>query len=303
MDKYLDECLTSLVKQTFRDFEIIVINDGSKDNSQIIIDKYKKKYSKLIRSFSYPNQGISVTRNIGIEKARGEYITFIDSDDYVSEAFLEKMYNCLLDNDADMVVCDYYKVFDDHIEEFKVADFEPSNTRDNPGLIFKINTSPWNKLYKKSLFNEEKFEKIKYEDLLLIPKIVCSCKKIVKLGECLNYYRIRGCSETTIVDERVFDILKILEKLDIYFEKNNYLDKAYQEIEYFNIYRIVMYIIQQRYQKNKEIANKYIRDSYKFMEERFPDWRKNKYYREKSLLKRMIETNEFLAKIYVKMWR
>ena len=88
MEKYLGECLSSLARQTFNDYEVIVINDGSTDSSEEIIAYYKKEYPKIFKSYSFKNQGISKTRNIGIEKANGEYLTFIDSDDYVEKTFL-----------------------------------------------------------------------------------------------------------------------------------------------------------------------------------------------------------------------
>ena len=105
MEKYLGICLSSLIHQTFKDFEIIVINDGSTDNSEQIIDDYKKQYPKLIKTYSFPNQGISKSRNYGIKVSRGKYITFIDSDDYVDVTFLEEMYNQIEKTNSDICVC------------------------------------------------------------------------------------------------------------------------------------------------------------------------------------------------------
>src|SRR5574344_2022066 len=91
VEKYLPKCLDSLVNQTLQDIEIIVVNDGTKDNSQKIIDKYAKKY-KNIKSYIKENGGLSDARNYGVAKANGEYISFIDSDDYIDKKMLEKMY-------------------------------------------------------------------------------------------------------------------------------------------------------------------------------------------------------------------
>lgn len=302
-EQYLEKCLSSLVNQNFSDYEIIVINDGSWDNCGEIISYYKKEYPKLIKSFSFENQGISKTRNYGLGVARGEYVAFVDSDDYVETTFLSDMYDRITPFDADICVCDYYTVNEnEEVKEFKLCDFEESNIKNNPQLLFKINSSPWNKLYKKSLFKYLKFENIKYEDLLLIPKLICNSEKIVKLNKCLNYYRIREKSETTIVDKRVFDILKILEDLNYYFKREKLFDSFYQEIEYFNIYRITMYVIQQRYQKDKKVRNKFINDCFLYLDNNFPNWRKNIYYRDRNFLKKMIESNKFLAKTYVNFY-
>ena len=303
MEKYLETCLSSLVKQTLKDIEIIVINDGSTDKSMDIIDYYKKKYPKLIKAYSFNNQGISLTRNYGIDIAKGKYITFIDSDDYVEITFLEEMYNKIMEDDYDICVCDYYTVNEkEDIKEVKLEDFGSSSIKENPQLLWKINSSPWNKLYKKELFKELNFEVIKYEDLLLLSKLLCSSKKIIKLNKYLNYYRIRENSETTVVDKRVFDILKILNKLNDYFKKIDMFDSYYQEIEYFNIYRVMMYVVQQRYQKNKDIREEFIEDSFKFLNDNFPNWKENIYYKDRNKLKKLIESNKFLAKLYVNLY-
>lgn len=304
MENYLDLCLSSLVHQTFKDYEIIVINDGSTDISLDIIKNYEKEFPKRFRTFSFKNQGISKTRNYGIKVARGKYITFIDSDDYVDITFLEDMYNKIKENDSDICVCDYYTFTDKNkVSEVKLTDFEDSSIENNPQLLWKINSSPWNKLYKKDLFKNLKFEDIKYEDLLLIPKILCESKRIVKLNKCLNYYRIRENSETTTVDERVFDILKILDDLNNYFKKKKLFDKFYLEIEYFNIYRVTMYIIQQRYQKDKDIRRRFVEFGFAFLNNNFPNWRKNIYYKKRNVFKRIIESNKFLSSRYINLYR
>ena len=104
-EKYLAKCLDSLVNQTLKDIEIIVVNDGTKDNSEKIINKYLKKYSK-IRYYKKENGGLSSARNYGIELANGEYVGFVDSDDYVKDGMFSKMYECAIKNNSDIVVCD-----------------------------------------------------------------------------------------------------------------------------------------------------------------------------------------------------
>ena len=108
VEKYLEKCLDSLVNQTLKDIEIIIVNDGSLDNSQEIIDKYAKKH-KTIKSYIKENGGLSDARNYGIKQASGKYISFIDSDDYVKENMYELMYNKLEEKNlkvSDYVDCD-----------------------------------------------------------------------------------------------------------------------------------------------------------------------------------------------------
>jgi len=302
MERYLNLCLSSLVHQTFNDYEVIIINDGSTDTSLDIIKNYQKEYPNLIRFFSFENQGISKSRNYGIKVSRGKYIAFIDSDDYVDITFLEDMYNKIKKTDADICVCDYYTINEkNEVVENKLDSFGEDSILKNPQLLWKINSAPWNKLFKKNLFKNFKYDNIKYEDLLLISKLLCESNKIVKLDKCLNYYRIRENSETTVLDRRVFDILKILDDLNNYFKKKDLFDKYYNEIEYFNIYRVTMYIIQQKYQKDKDVKNKFIEDSYSYLDINFINWRKNIYYKKRNVLKRLVESNKFLAKLYVSL--
>ena len=111
--KYLNSCIKSLLHQTLKDIEIILINDGSTDDSESIIKKYKDKRIKYI---SKKNEGIGKTRNLGIDTATGEYLSFIDSDDYVEPDFCEKMYEKATKDKCDIVICDYYE---DHFEGLK----------------------------------------------------------------------------------------------------------------------------------------------------------------------------------------
>lgn len=106
VEKYLEQCLDSLVNQTLKEIEIIIVNDGSPDNSQAIIDSYVKKYPKLVRSFIKENGGQGSARNFGLSKAKGNYISFVDSDDWLDLNALEEMYNVAIANDSDVVICD-----------------------------------------------------------------------------------------------------------------------------------------------------------------------------------------------------
>ena len=95
VEKYLAKCLDSILAQTYSDFEIIVVNDGSPDNSQQIIDEYAKNYPDKIKPFIKANGGLSDARNFGVEKASGEYLLFVDSDDYIAEKLLENLHKVI----------------------------------------------------------------------------------------------------------------------------------------------------------------------------------------------------------------
>ena len=207
--KYLSMCIESLINQTLKDIEIILINDGSTDESESIIKKYKDKRIKYIFK---KNEGIGKTRNLGIEKTNGEYLAFIDSDDYIEPNFCEVMYNKAIKDECDIVICDYYKDINERLEEVKFASFKDTNLKENPEIINLINLGPCNKIYKKDLFKNQKnrfVENLKYEDAPFVCRLLLSAKKIGKIDECLAHYVIHEKSETTTRDERIFDILKI----------------------------------------------------------------------------------------------
>ena len=108
VEKYIDKCLESLVNQTLKDIEIIIVNDGSTDNSIKIVEEYKEKYKNKIIYLEKENGGLSDARNYGIQYAKGEYIAFLDSDDYVDRKMYEKLYNKAIENNSDIVECDFY---------------------------------------------------------------------------------------------------------------------------------------------------------------------------------------------------
>ena len=132
-EKYLNKCIDSIINQTKKELEIILINDGSTDNSETIIKKYD---DKRIKYFKNKNQGIGKTRNFGIDKATGKYIMFLDSDDFLELNACEKMYEKAEKEKLDIVVCDYYRYFDNGTkEEVKLPDFKNSSLKDNPNII------------------------------------------------------------------------------------------------------------------------------------------------------------------------
>ena len=151
VEKYLSKCLDSVVNQTLKDIEIIVVNDGSPDNSQKIIDDYTKKY-KNIKSFVKKNGGLSDARNFGIKKASGKYIAFLDSDDYVTEDMYEKMYKKAISHNFDIVVCDLNYVYDDRI--VKAYSNIKDDTTNIKNVMINIYPAAWNKIFKRELFDK-----------------------------------------------------------------------------------------------------------------------------------------------------
>lgn len=308
--KYLRRCLDSLVMQTLKDIEIIVIEDKSKDNANEILKEYEEKYEDKIKVFhNKTNKGIGYNRNFGIKKATGKYISFIDSDDWTNETMYEKMYEKAIKDDLDLVVCKFHKMLekdDDLIEiepDFKVPYFKNTSLKDNPNLLLDINLAPWNKIYKKELLENVMFpEDLKYEDAIVVVKALARAKKIGMVDERLDYYLVRSKSETTIMDKRVFDILTVTKQMIEELKSHDYYNDIKEYVEAMMVTNLFRYTLQQKYQKDKKIKDKFINEVFIFLNKEFPNWRHNKIWKERSLLKRVIEGNKLLTKIYCSLF-
>lgn len=297
-EKYLKNCIDSLLKQNFEDYEIIVINDLSPGNAEEIIKSYNDK--KIVYIKNKTNKGIGYNRNLGIKKAKGEYVCFIDSDDYVKEDFISKMYNYSKENNLDLCVCDYVNVDEEgnKLKEFNLSDFCITNYEENNKILCEINLAPWNKLYKKDMLVKNKIEfseTLKYEDLSFVALSIKNSKKIGKINEQLNYYTIHNNSETTTRDKRVFDIFKQLDIVRNEYKSGKYLDELTVSV-------LLNYTIQQRYQIDKDTQSKFIDDAFKYLNDNNIDYKHSEYIKNRSFLKRLIEKNKFITKIYCKIY-
>lgn len=298
-EKYLNKCIDSILNQNFEDYEIIIINDNSKGDAEEIIKSYKDK--KIVYIKNKINKGIGYNRNLGIKKAKGEYICFIDSDDYINNDFLSEMYNFSKENNLDLCICDYYNVDEDGnvIKEFKLNDFNVTNIEKTPKLLCDINLGPCNKLFKRKMLIDNKItfsEKLKYEDLSFVAISIKESKKIGKVNKFLNCFTVHKGSETTTRDERVFDIFKQLDIVKKYYKNSKYLDELIVSV-LFN------YTIQQRYQKDDNVRNEFIDAAFKYLEDNKIDYKQSDYIKNRAFLKSTIEKNKKLTKLYCKLYR
>lgn len=298
-EKYLKNCIDSLLKQNFEDYEIIVINDLSHGNAEEIIKSYNDK--KIVYIKNKTNKGIGYNRNLGVKEAKGEYVCFIDSDDYVKEDFISKMYNYSKENNLDLCVCDYVNVDEkgNTLEEFNLSNFGITNYEENNKILCEINLGPCNKLFKKDMLikNKIKFsEKLKYEDLSFVALSIKNSAKIGKINEQLNYFTVHKNSETTTRDKRVFDIFKQLDIVRNEYKSGKYLDELTVSV-------LLNYTIQQRYQIDKDTQSKFIDDAFKYLNDNNIDYKHSEYIKNRTLFKRTIEKSKNLTKIYCYLYR
>ena len=240
VEKYLAKCLDSLVNQTLKDIEIIVVNDGSPDNSEQIIKKYLKKYPDKIIYLKKENGGQGSARNLGIEKSNGEYIGFVDSDDYADIKMFEKLYNIGKINNSDIVITRDSTI----TENGNIYDNQYFNKFENKKEnAFFGNMGVCNKIYRRSLIENIKFkEKVWYEDLAFTIKTLINANKIdYYFDESLYYYLKRnGSTMNNSNVDRNLEILLAFDDALEYINKNKY-NKYYEVIEFLAIDHIYIY--------------------------------------------------------------
>lgn len=291
-EKYLRRCIDSLINQTLFDMEFILINDGSTDSSDSIISSYD---DSRIKYFKRSNHGIGATRNFGIEHSKGEFIGFLDSDDYVDPVMYEKLYKKCVKDKLDLVICDFYKENND-IEKIVFEDFGITDLKSKPNLLMDINLAPWNKLYKRNICSNVLYPVgVKYEDTPWVAKVMSNASRIGKLNECLYHYIVHNGSETTVVDNRVYDIFKITDILLSDLGKIKYLKDSVDDLV---IYLITKYTVSQRYLKGRKERNKFIDYAFSYLNTNIPDFKKCNYFKKREFLKGLVEKNKFLTKLH-----
>ncbi len=299
-EKYINKCIDSILNQTYKDFELIIINDCSKDNTDKIIKKYKDSRIKYIKNKE--NKGIGYNRNLGIKESKGEYICFIDSDDYIRKDFLELMHERCIKDDLDLCICDYNYVFENgKIKKVILDSFENTNLDKNPKLLVDIPLGPCNKMYKKSIITNNKIkfnETLKYEDVPFVASALFYSNNIGKIDEALNYFSVHENSETTIRDDKVFDIFKELDIVkEIYKdEKNLYLNELITSV-------VLNYTVQQRYQIDNHTIDKFIDYAFDYLEKNNIDYKNSLYIISRPFYKSFIEKSKFRTKLYCKLYK
>ena len=294
VEKYIKKCVDSIVNQTFKDIEIIIVNDGSKDSSIDIIKSYKDKRVKI---YEQENKGAAAARNLGIKKATSPYLFFVDSDDFIELNTIEDMYNALIQNKVDMVLCDYYKLMEDgRKEHVKIIPYLLDKTKSSvismPGPVCKLIKKDYFIQYN-LLFLENHY----FEDLAIIPFVCAVSKRFIYLEKPYYYYLQREGStlNKSFYDKRWEDIFDSIDVMYKYFKKNNMQEEYHDELEYIYIEHL-LHSGSLRFINNDE-SIPFILKIDKIMKEKFPKWRKNKYYKKENIKYKIICELLYLNKI------
>ena len=280
VEKFIDKCLNSLVNQTLKEIEIIVVNDGSPDNSQKIIDKYVKKYPEKVQSFIKENGGQGSARNYGLEKANGEYIGYVDSDDFVEKDMYKKLYNKAKENNYDIVVCGNYNVSEDY--QNKNIDTFINNYNTDLENIFFGKMAVWNKIYKRDILIKNKLEfkeKVWYEDLAFTLKAIMNSNTFAFIDEPLYDYLIReGSTMNNSNVQRNLEILDAFNDILSYIQHNK-KEEYFSKIEFLAIDHIYISAIVRvlKAEADDKVKRETINKLLDYMNKKFPNYKNNKY--------------------------
>lgn len=274
VEQYLGRCLETLVNQTLEEIEIILVNDGSKDHSEEIAKSYQEKYPNKIIYLKKENGGLSDARNFGIPYAKGEYIAFLDSDDYVELNMYEKMYDLAKKEESDMVECDFYWEYLDKKKIDTGVIYEGKKE-----MIEKIRVVAWNKLIKRDILEKTQIQFPKgyrYEDVEFTYKLIPFLERISFLKEpCVHYIQREG-SISNLQNERNKEIFDILENVIKFYQENKIYEKYKNELEYVYIrYAFCSSFLRIVKIKDKKVRKKLLDLTWEKVHSTFPNWKKN----------------------------
>lgn len=267
VEKYVKKCIESLLNQSFQDIQIIVVDDGSKDSTSYIIKTFN---DPRIEYYYKENGGLSDARNFGLNYVKGEYVAFLDSDDYVEPEMYKLLYENAIKNDSDVVECAYFKdylnnkITSHYIEDrqYKIVKFTPYNA--------------WNKLYKISLFKDSAllFPKgLWYEDLNFNLKLSYFVKKTSFVQVPLYHYVQRDGSIVHTVNNKIFDIYKIVEDIKLFLSEKK--DYDFNDVNWYIAKELLVASFFRFCKYDAENKTKFSRNNYNYLCSNFPNWKKS----------------------------
>lgn len=243
VEKYIGQCIESVINQTFKNFELILIDDGSKDKSGNICDEYAKR-DKRIHVVHTENKGAASARNRGLDLATGKYIAFVDGDDYLAENMLDKLYKVITQENCDVVVCDFLnlhanpdKDFSLQLSDSKVSGREILSHLKNQ-KNYGVWTIVWNKLYKKEILKDLRFPEGKYfEDEIFSDQLYLRCNEVQVISDVLYYHRVLETS--TMNTQKIRNYLDLIDAFQLRI--NLYLENRLPDDE---VYKVLIYMLE-----------------------------------------------------------
>lgn len=295
VEKYISKCIESIKNQTLTDFECLLVNDGTPDYS-IEVAKEVFGNDQRFKILNKENGGLSDARNFGLKHANGEYVFFLDSDDYIADDTLELAYKKAIEHDSDICVFDMMYVWPDR-EEVSVGGYiEVTSFSKDKNIIF-INNSANNKFFKREFLNNKEFIKgMWYEDLAIIPVWLAKANNVSYVNKPLYYYIQRDGSISHSADPRIFDIYKATTNIK---EQLNLTSKDLRNIYFDNC--LVMTTLRIRDIEDKSMRKSYYLHNVELLDLQYPNWYKD-FKNEFNLKQRIIYTLLKLRLVNVLDW-
>ena len=230
VEKYLKKGIESVLSQTYRGLEVILVDDGSTDSSGTICDEYAQIDSR-VHVIHKENGGLASARNVGIRGASGQYIAYVDSDDWVEPAFVERLLNVCIENSAEMSICRYRDAYDEEIAKHEEEDFQMVWTGKDAVRHrfldedkYRISTSACNKFFKRELIADISFPEGKYyEDIVYGVQAMLNAKKVVYVNKALYNYR---CARPGSIMNQGFSLRTISDEMPLMSRRNAILREA-----------------------------------------------------------------------------
>lgn len=284
-EDYLARCLDSLVNQTLEEIEILVINDGSTDDSQRVIDDYAKRYPGKITPLAKKNGGLSDTRNFGIAHATGDYLSFVDSDDYVDLDMLERMHSKATTTGSDVVCSQITYAWSARYDRryfTRVLHHFGKSVAESPELLRWANAYAWNKIYRRALWLRNGFEfpvGQAFEDSAVIYNVLYKANKV----ECVNipfyhYVRYRSESITNTFDQGFFDIFTSCDDFRHYYQQQPEYNVMRKVVDSICVKHIAARLNSLSECGDTEFVNEFVEAAHDYLEKTIPWWRKSTYF-------------------------
>lgn len=299
VENYIDKCIQSIINQSLKDIEIILVNDGSEDGSEKIAKGYLEKYPDKIIYVEKENGGLGDARNYGMPYANGKYIAFVDSDDYIEPNMYEEMLKTAEQENSDMVECDFWWEY-------------PNKTVEDVGVIYKgkhealvkARVVAWNKLIKKEIVDKYdiKFPKrYKYEDVEFFYKLNPYLNKISFVKKPFIHYVQRNNSLSNSQNERTKEIFYVLDNVIKYYKENGIYEEYKNELEYvYTRFLLCSSFLRMVKIKDKKIRKEVLKQTWENLNTTFPNWKKNKILKKEKTGKNLYirSINKFTYKLY-----
>ena len=272
VEQYLSKCLDSLVNQTLKELEILVVNDGSPDQSQVIIDQYVEKYPGRVRSFWKENGGQGSARNMALDYAKGEYVGFVDSDDWVDLTMFETMYLKAIEEDANIVICNTV----DHYPEYDVF-----HRQSDVGKFRKCG-SVCNKIFARDMIGNIRFPAgLWYEDFCFGMQLLMQTEKVAYCEEAFYHAFCReGSTMHNHNSRKNLDILKVMDQIVGFAKEHSLYEKYAYDLEYMYIEHILITSINRVAQQNNPEKGKIIWEMRNYVLKQYPNYKKDNAFKQ-----------------------